>query len=119
MTLNVDVPLVSVDVVVFDSDARPMTSLQERDFLIYEDGVEQKVQSFENTNAPYNILLLFDRSSSTQGQWKSMRNSAGRFIRNLRPQDRVAVGSFDEGVIMFSKWQDTHTAADQSLYSSR
>src|SRR4030095_11702664 len=61
------------------------------------------------------ILLLFDRSSSTQDKWRSMRNAAGRFISNLRPQDRVAVGSFDDGVIMFSGWQESHTAANRAL----
>ena len=115
--LRVDVPLVAVDVRVTDSRGNPMTSLTARDFIILEDGVEQQIQIFSSVDTPYNILLLFDRSGSTQNQWTFMQRAAARFLRNMRPQDSVALGAFDEGLTMLSSWGDSRkeveTAIDQ------
>ena len=113
--LRVDVPLVSVDVKVLDSRGQPMTSLTAKDFIIAEDGVEQQVASFTSIDTPYNILLLFDRSGSTEELWTTMQRSADRFVRNLRPQDRVALAAFDEGVMMLSGWNDSRDAARRAL----
>ena len=63
--LRVDVPLVSVDVRVVDSRGEPLTTLAETDFVVLEEGEEQKIQVFSSVDTPYNILLLFDRSGST------------------------------------------------------
>jgi VWFA-related protein len=115
LQLRVDVPLVSVDVKVLDSRGQPMTSLTAKDFIIAEDGVEQQVASFTSIDTPYNILLLFDRSGSTEELWTTMQRSADRFVRNLRSQDRVALAAFDEGVMMLSGWNDSRDAARRAL----
>ena len=114
-TLRVDVPLVSVDVKVLDSRDQPMTSLTARDFIVLEDGAEQAIQVFTSVDTPNNILLLFDRSGSTQDQWTFMQRAASRFIRNLRPQDHVALAAFDEGVMMLSGWNDTQAETERAL----
>lgn len=114
-TLRVDVPLVSVDVKVLDSRDQPMTSLTAKDFIVREDGAEQEIQVFTSVDTPNNILLLFDRSGSTQDQWTFMQRAASRFIRNLRPQDRVALAAFDEGVMMLSGWNDTPAQTERAL----
>ena len=113
--LQVDVPLVSVDVKVLDSRGQPMTSLTAKDFIIAEDGVEQQVASFTSIDTPYNILLLFDRSGSTEELWTTMQRSADRFVRNLRSQDHVALAAFDEGVMMLSGWNDSRDEARRAL----
>jgi Ca-activated chloride channel homolog len=115
LQLRVDVPLVSVDVKVLDSRGQPMTSLTAKDFIIAEDGVEQQVASFTSIDTPYNILLLFDRSGSTEELWTTMQRSADRFVRNLRSHDRVALAAFDEGVMMLSGWNDSRDAARRAL----
>src|SRR5688572_16939028 len=105
--LRVDVPLVSVDVRVVDSRGEPLTTLAETDFVVLEDGEEQKIQVFSSVDTSYNILLLFDRSGSTENQWTFMQRAAARFLRNLRPQDSLALGAFDEVLTMLSDWSDT------------
>jgi VWFA-related protein len=114
-TLRVDVPLVSVDVKVLDSRDQPLTSLTAKDFIVLEDGAEQDIQVFTSIDTPNNILLLFDRSGSTQDQWTFMQRAASRFIRNLRPQDHVALAAFDEGVMMLSGWNETPAEAERAL----
>lgn len=115
LQLRVDVPLVSVDVKVSDARGQPMTSLSSEDFVIEEDGEQQQIKSFTSVDTAYNILLLFDRSGSTEELWTTMQRSADRFILNLRPQDRVAVGAFDEGVMMLSNWNDSTNDAQKAV----
>jgi VWFA-related protein len=113
--LRVDVPLVSVDVRVNDSRGQPMTSLVEKDFIVVEDGVEQLIQAFSSVDTPYNILLLFDRSGSTQDQWSFMQRAASRFMLNLRKQDSLALGAFDDGLMMLSDWKDPAKDVEKAL----
>lgn len=113
--LRVDVGLVSLDVTVMDAQNQPLTSLLQRDFTVYEDGVEQEIKIFSALDTPYNILLLFDRSGSTADQWRTMQRAASSFIRNLRKQDRVALASFEDGLMMLSDWSGSHSTTDRAL----
>jgi VWFA-related protein len=113
--LRVDVPLVSVDVRVINSRGEPMTSLTGKDFVVLEDAEEQQIQVFSSVDTPYNILLLFDRSGSTENQWTFMQRAAARFLRNLRSQDSLAIGAFDDGLTMLSSWSDTRKEVETSI----
>ncbi len=114
-SMKVDVGLVSLDVTVMDAQNQPMTSLLQRDFTVYEDGEEQEIKNFSTLDTPYNILLLFDRSGSTQDQWRTMQRAASAFVRNLRKQDRVALASFEDGITILSNWSSSHSQVDRAL----
>jgi VWFA-related protein len=83
--ISVDVSLVTLGVEVVDSNDRPVTTLKGDDFEIYEDGVRQQLRSFDSIETPYNILLLFDCSSSTEHDWPFLVEAMHRFTRTLRP----------------------------------
>jgi VWFA-related protein len=114
-TLKVDVPLVSLEVAAFDAGGRPVTTLTREDFQIYENGARQEIRNFAPVATPYNILLLFDRSGSTQGQWPFMQSAVARFLENLRPQDRIAIAAFDDEFEMLVNWTDSRRQAVVSL----
>jgi VWFA-related protein len=103
-TLKVDVPVISVDVAVTDSNGELVSELTQDDFQIFEDGALQEIRFFSPVSAPYNVFLLFDRSGSTRSKWSFMRNAVVRFIERLRPQDRIAMGSFDEKFDVHLRW---------------
>src|SRR5262249_11690766 len=109
--LKVDVSLVSVDVSVFDAGNRPATGLGMEDFLVYEDGVLRPIRNFTPVAVPYNILLVFDLSASTQGKRDLMKQAVSGLLRNLRAQDRSAIAAFDERFEMLSGWKDGTTRA--------
>jgi VWFA-related protein len=103
-TLRVDVPFVAVDVSVLDRSGRPVNNLAIDDFELYEDGIRQEIRYFTPVSTPYNILLLFDRSGSTQHKWPLMQRAVAGFIASLRPQDRLAIGTFDSELEMQTEW---------------
>ena len=103
-TLKVDVPIVTVDVSVRDSSAKPVNNLSRSDFEVYEDGVRQEISFFSPVATPYNVFLLFDRSGSTQHKWPFMQRAVAGFIASLRQQDRIAIGSFDFEFQLHTEW---------------
>src|SRR5262245_36159920 len=114
-TLKVDVPLVAVDVSVKDGAGKAVTDLAKADFEVYENGVPQELRYFTPVSTPYNILLLFDRSGSTQHKWPLMQRAVAGFIANLRKQDRLAIGSFDSELEIQTEWTGDRETALLSL----
>jgi len=93
-----------LDVAVFDAGGRPLTTLTREDFHVYEDNTLQELQNFTPVAMPFNVLLLFDRSGSTQNQWPFMQKAVARFVDNLRPQDRISLAAFDDEFETLVDW---------------
>ena len=47
---------IQLNVGVVDRQGRTVTSLSRNDFVVYEDGVRQTIQSFEPTEAPFSLV---------------------------------------------------------------
>lgn len=94
--VRVESTLIQLNVGVADSRGRAITDLAVSEFVVYEDGVRQKVVSFESTATPFSLVLLLDMSGSTLSFRPTLKQSALRFIDALAPEDRVAVIAFNE-----------------------
>ncbi|HEU5238268.1 MAG TPA: VWA domain-containing protein [Pyrinomonadaceae bacterium] len=110
-TLKVDVPFVSVDVTVQDATGKAVNDLPKEAFVLYENGVRQDITHFLPVSTPYNVVLLFDRSGSTQDKWLLMQRAVAGFIASLRPQDRIAIATFDYSVQVQLPWTSDRTKA--------
>jgi VWFA-related protein len=110
-TLKVDVPFVSIDVTVQDATGKAVNDLPKEAFTLYENGVPQDITHFLPVSTPYNVLLLFDRSGSTQDKWLLMQRAVAGFIASLRPQDQVAVATFDYAVQVQLPWTNDRQKA--------
>src|SRR6185436_7389525 len=67
-TINVDVDLVLVNVTVTDSRSRFVQGLKQDNFQIWEDRVEQEIQSFSADDTPVSLGIVLDRSGSMGGK---------------------------------------------------
>jgi VWFA-related protein len=114
-SLKVDVPYVAVDLMVQDETGRSVSGLSADTFTVYEDGVQQQIVQFLPVSTPYNILLLFDRSGSTQDKWLLMQRAVAGFIASLRSQDRIAIATFDYTVELLLSWTGDRQKALQTL----
>src|SRR5262245_45453809 len=103
-TLRVDVPFIFVDVTRQDPAGNIISDLPQNAFAVYENGTRQEIRSFGPVATPYNIFLLFDRSGSTQDKWLVMQRAVAGFIANLRPQDRMAIATFDADLVEQLNW---------------
>lgn len=100
--LKVETNLVTMPVSVLDREGRFVSGLQQRDFKIFENGVEQRVDYFQTVEQPFTVILMIDVSPSTQWQIEDIQNAASTFVDQLRPNDKVLVISFDERVHVLS-----------------
>lgn len=100
--IKVETNLVTMPVSVLDRDGRYVSGLQQRDFQIFENGKEQKVEYFQSVETPFTVVMLIDVSPSTQFRIDEIQNAATTFIDQLRANDRVMVISFDQDVHVLS-----------------
>lgn len=93
--VRVDTQLVSVPAVVTNSSGRPLAGLRTENFLLFENGRQQKIADFATTETPFEIALLLDTSGSTRADVALIRQAANSFVDALRPGDRVAIVGFN------------------------
>jgi VWFA-related protein len=94
--IRVDTSLVTVPATVIDRDGRYVTNLRKEDFQIFEDGIEQEVAVFDQVEKPFTILLLLDNSGSMNDYLPNLARAANAFVKQLRPDDRLAVAVFSD-----------------------
>lgn len=98
-TIRIDSELVDLKVSVVSLNAqRSSTELQQKDFLVLEDGKPQEISFFAAADAPFDLVLLLDLSGSIRDKLKLIRQSAKRFVEATRPIDRVSVVVFTDVV---------------------
>ncbi|WP_263356970.1 VWA domain-containing protein [Acidicapsa ligni] len=96
VSLRLDVPEVTVDVgVLIEKTHQFVPGLKPANFRVYEDGKEQKVIGFKRVEAPITALLICEFASTNYRFIYDMRNAAFSFAQQLRPQDYVAMMTFD------------------------
>ncbi len=102
--LRVDTNLVSIEVIVSSkTGARSPANLKAEDFVVFEDGVRQKVENFAATDVPFNVALLIDTSGSTKDETDLLKKAAKRFLNEMRPQDRLAIIELNQRVTVLEE----------------
>ncbi len=111
--------LVSVPVIVSDRDGHYISGLREENFKLYDNGVEQKLAYFDAAEAPLNVALLLDTSRSTAGVIDDIRKAAKNFLKDLRPQDRAMIVSFDWDVHKLSPLTSDRKILEKAIKDAR
>src|SRR5687768_2933701 len=101
--VRIDTNLVTVPVSVFDRQGRLIPNLQRESFSVFENGVEQEIKHFEPTEKPFTVALVLDTSGSTVFDLWEIKEAAIAFAKQLRPQDRVLVVTFNDLVMLLTE----------------
>ena len=101
--LRVDTTLVTVPVSVLDRQGRFIPNLKREDFTLLENGDEQSIAFFETAEKPFTVALLLDTSASTQFKLSEIKAAALDFAKQLRPQNRVLVVTFNSEVLLLTE----------------
>lgn len=94
--VKVDTLLISVPVIVSDKKNRYVTDLNQSDFKVYDEDIEQEIAFFGHNEEPFSAVLLFDTSRSMARYLQDEQNAAIAFIEKLRTQDRAALITFND-----------------------
>ena len=116
--LRVDNPLVSLDVSVqLDKTKQFVPGLKPAQFLVLEDGVEQKVDTVRMTQTPITAVMLLEFAANNWGYIQDMRNASYSFFRSLRPDDYIAVVTFDLKTHILNDFTNNKEILGQALQS--
>jgi VWFA-related protein len=94
-TIKIDTNLISVPVIVSDRNNRYVPDLKVEAFHLFDNQVEQKISYFDIGEEPLNVVLMLDTSLSTRDVLNDIKKAAKAFLKELRPQDRAMIVTFD------------------------
>ena len=83
---------------VYDKQGRFVGGLSKSSFAVTEDGVPQEIDLVNQEALPATFALLIDSSQSMSRRIDFVRDAARRFIKYLRPKDKVLVAPFSRGI---------------------
>lgn len=93
--IHVSSQLVVLDVLVRNKKTgAPVDKLDEKDFLVEEDGQAQQITSFSRDLFPLSVVFLFDLTDTVRPVLKPLADGAFEILGHLKPQDQVAVMVF-------------------------
>ncbi|MEO1367065.1 MAG: VWA domain-containing protein, partial [Acidobacteriota bacterium] len=95
---EIDVEFVELYTLVLDRGGRPVEGLQEADFQVFEDEVQQELVRFELVeNLPIHAAIVLDVSASMEGRLGEARDAAVHFFRQaVTPKDRATTIVFND-----------------------
>ena len=85
------VEMVPLTVTVTDRAGRYVPGLTAGDFTVFEDGRAQELSTFATVEAPVDLTLLIDTSSSMHQDLRLAQEAAAGLARRLRPGDHAGV----------------------------
>lgn len=95
-SIRVDVPVVTVDVsVVLEKTRQFVPGLKAENFLVLEDNEEQKIDTVRTVQTPITAVVLLEFAANSWYFINDMRNSADALFRSLKPEDYIAVVTYD------------------------
>ena len=83
---------------VTDRDGRLVTTLEQKDFEIRDEGKPQPITLFDNSPQPIRLIVLLDVSGSMEGNLQLLRDGSGELFRRLRTDDAIRLGTFGHEV---------------------
>ncbi len=109
--------MVTTAVTVRERSGRLVSNLTEHDFVVQEDGRPQPLVRFTAERTPLSVAILLDISQSLRGEDLVLtRGAVRRFIESeLRPDDEMALVSFNHVVNVVANWTTDRTPVLASL----
>jgi len=117
--IRVDSNLVSVPVIVSDREGRYIPNLTLEKFKLFDNDSEQKISYFDAAAEPLNVALLLDTSRSTEGVLDEIKKGAKSFIKELRPQDRAMIVTFDYEIHRLSGLTDDRKVLEKAIKEAK
>jgi VWFA-related protein len=110
--------IVNVDAVVTDQDGNIVSGLKRENFRVLDEGQRQQISNFAPTEAPITIVMLME-FSNIYGGWFAYeaRYMAPSFLDQLKPQDWVALKTFDLKTTLVDDFTQDKREVAQSINS--
>jgi Ca-activated chloride channel family protein len=95
-SIKVDVDLVLLNATVTDPAGRSVAGLQQSDFQLWEDRIEQQIQYISEDDTPVSIGLVFDATGSMTDKMPAARSAAVTLLKMSNPEDEFFLITFSQ-----------------------
>jgi VWFA-related protein len=93
--IRVSSELVLLDVLVENKKTgAPIGKLEDKDFVVTEDGQPQRITYFSRDQLPLSVVFMFDLTETVQPILKPLAEGALEILGHLKPGDQVAIMVF-------------------------
>jgi Ca-activated chloride channel family protein len=117
--IRVKVPLVEVYASVYDRTGQYVEGLVRESFRVLEDGKPQQIMNFEADSGRLSCAVLLDTTGSMNEALPHVKNSIVKLIDILRPEDAVAVFTFDRRLVVRQEFTSDKAAAKRAVLRTR
>jgi Ca-activated chloride channel family protein len=112
-----DASLVEVTATVVDRQDRIVRGLQQSEFRLFEDGVEQKIQFLSEEDIPVSLAVVFDVSGSMSGRMAGARTALRALLGTSNPADEFCLITFADRPTIRAPWTSSPgDIAEGALY---
>src|ERR1041384_6457748 len=91
------------------------TPISAKEISLYDDGIEQTIQSFKPDQSPARIVLLVDNSKSLRTDVPKLAQVAREFIYEIYEGDQLLIVGYDENAEIVTDWTDNPKQVEASL----
>jgi Ca-activated chloride channel family protein len=109
------IEVINLSLSVTDAQNNFVTSLGQRDFAVFEDGIRQELSLFTQENLPISLVLMIDVSASMEEKLGTAQAAAIRFTRTLREQDLAQVVQFNDRSTTLQPFTNDLTALETAI----
>ena len=95
-TLERNVDEVVLNATVMDDKQHLVSTLAKGDFRVFEDGVEQTINSFQHQDIPVSLGMIVDNSGSMRTKREAVNKSALDLVHYSNPEDESFVVNFSD-----------------------
>jgi VWFA-related protein len=117
--IAVRVELVNVEVTVSDAQGNFVGDLKRENFRVLDEGVEQAITYFASTEAPAQVLVLVETGPAVYLIHREHLAAAYALLEGLAPDDRIALGTFDQSARLLLNFTADKNALAQALEELR
>jgi Ca-activated chloride channel family protein len=109
-TFRSSTQVVSLFATVTDAENRLVPELTQEDFQVFDNDKPQKLLVFQSENQPITVVVMLDTSGSMTGSITLLKAAAEQFIMRLLPDDKAAVGAFNDKIELSSHFSSDRDA---------
>jgi VWFA-related protein len=115
-TIRANVSLVTTPVVVSDGKGKLVMGLSEKDFRVFDNGVEQTLEAVELSEAPLSVALVVERSSRIEALLPALQWAGLLFTQKVMGENgEAAVIGYDDGIVKLLDFTGDAAAVEKTF----
>lgn len=113
--ITVDSSIVILNAAVTDAAGKAVSGLSQKQFRVFEDGIEQEIVSFGTEETPFAAVILLDTSGSMEERVTLARAAAIQFLDGLRREDSAAIYNFYSKIELVQDFSNSRNLREQAF----